>query len=102
MKVGRSLATTGDHGPYSAAGTGLALDSSHNPLSHHTHRFPTADAFLPDASKTGPVASIYSAAGPFPFDHLAHLNQLSDILVTRNSEHGREWVANGAKRFGHA
>ena len=84
--MSRPLSTTEANGPHSAAGTGLALDSFHHPLGHHTHRFPTADAFLPDASKTGPVASIYSATGPFPFDHIAHATNSQNILETRNSD----------------
>ena len=65
MGLSRPLSTTEANGPYSAAGTGLALDSLHNSLGHHTNRFPTADAFLPDASKTGATVILPTVA-PFP------------------------------------
>ena len=72
--MGRSLATTGDHGP-TAQGDCSALDSFHNSTGNFPDIFPIADAmYLPDGvSKTSPTAT-FPAVGSFipQLDHLAH------------------------------
>ena len=97
--MGRPAATTPRNGP-TAQGGRLALDTLNNSLGNNAHIFPSADAIpLPDGvSKTGPVASIYSATGSFQFNHLAHAFN-SHNLETRNSENGRELFACVQKDF---